>query len=91
MKHDTTHPSVETPAKGFSPGFAVLGLEAALLTTLDTLGYEEPTPISGRRSLRCWRAAISWAKRQPGPARPQPLRFRSFNGLPIRRGAVPPR
>jgi ATP-dependent RNA helicase DeaD len=36
---------VETPAKGFSPGFAALGLEAALLTTLDTLGYEEPTPI----------------------------------------------
>src|SRR5512145_2951642 len=45
MKHETTHPSAETPAKGFSPGFAVLGLEAALLTTLDTLGYEEPTPI----------------------------------------------
>ena len=36
---------METPAKGFSPGFAALGLEAALLTTLDTLGYEEPTPI----------------------------------------------
>ena len=31
--------------KGFSPGFASLGLEAALLTTLETLGYEEPTPI----------------------------------------------
>ena len=31
--------------KGFSPGFATLGLEAALLTTLETLGYEEPTPI----------------------------------------------
>lgn len=31
--------------KGFSPGFAALGLEAALLTTLETLGYEEPTPI----------------------------------------------
>ncbi|RPJ25359.1 MAG: DEAD/DEAH box helicase, partial [Planctomycetaceae bacterium] len=45
MKHETTHPSAETPAKGFSPGFAALGLEAALLTTLDTLGYEEPTPI----------------------------------------------
>ena len=45
MKHETTHLSAETPAKGFSPGFAALGLEAALLTTLDTLGYEEPTPI----------------------------------------------
>jgi len=31
--------------KGFSPGFASLGLEAALLTTLEALGYEEPTPI----------------------------------------------
>jgi ATP-dependent RNA helicase DeaD len=45
MKHETTHPPTETPAKGFSPAFAALGLEAALLTTLDTLGYEEPTPI----------------------------------------------
>ena len=45
MKHDTTPPPAEPPAKGFSPGFAALGLEAALLTTLDTLGYEEPTPI----------------------------------------------
>ena len=33
------------PVRGFSPGFAALGLEATLLTTLDTLGYEEPTPI----------------------------------------------
>ena len=32
MKHETTHPPTETPAKGFSPGFAALGLEAALLT-----------------------------------------------------------
>jgi len=31
--------------KGFSPGFASLGIEAALLATLETLGYEEPTPI----------------------------------------------
>jgi len=45
MKHDTPHPSTEAPAKGFSPSFAALGLEAALLTTLDMLGYEEPTPI----------------------------------------------
>lgn len=45
MKHDTKHASTDTPAKGFSPSFAALGLEAALLTTLDTLGYEEPTPI----------------------------------------------
>src|SRR6478736_459995 len=45
MKHETTHPSAETPAKGFSPSFAALGLEAALLAALDTLGYEEPTPI----------------------------------------------
>src|SRR6185437_11684101 len=45
MKTDTTHPQTAPPAKGFSPGFAALGLEAALLATLDTLGYEEPTPI----------------------------------------------
>jgi len=31
--------------KGFSPAFASLGLEAPLLTTLEALGYEEPTPI----------------------------------------------
>ena len=40
-KRSTTTPTM----KGFSPGFASLGLEAALLTTLETLGYEEPTPI----------------------------------------------
>jgi ATP-dependent RNA helicase DeaD len=45
MKHDTTHPHAPPPAKGFSPGFAALGLEASLLATLETLGYEEPTPI----------------------------------------------
>ena len=45
MRQEITHQSAETPAKGFSPGFAALGLEAALLITLDTLGYEEPTPI----------------------------------------------
>ncbi len=32
-------------ATGFSPGFVSLGLEAPLLATLETLGYEEPTPI----------------------------------------------
>jgi ATP-dependent RNA helicase DeaD len=45
MKHDTTHPPSTPTAKGFSPGFASLGIEAALLTTLEALGYEEPTPI----------------------------------------------
>ena len=46
MKHTTTTPSPTEPAaKGFSPGFAALGLEASLLTTLEALGYEEPTPI----------------------------------------------
>jgi ATP-dependent RNA helicase DeaD len=45
MKHDTTHPSTTPTATGFSPGFAALGLEASLLATLETLGYEEPTPI----------------------------------------------
>ena len=44
-KHSTTHPQTTPTMKGFSPGFASLGLEAALLTTLETLGYEEPTPI----------------------------------------------
>ena len=45
MKHTTTHPQTEPAAKGFSPGFAALGLEASLLATLEALGYEEPTPI----------------------------------------------
>ncbi len=44
-KHSTPHPTTIPTMKGFSPGFAALGLEAALLTTLETLGYEEPTPI----------------------------------------------
>ena len=41
------HPSVSSnpTATGFSPGFVSLGLEAPLLATLETLGYEEPTPI----------------------------------------------
>jgi ATP-dependent RNA helicase DeaD len=45
MKHDQNHPPAATAVHGFSPGFAALGLEASLLTTLETLGYEEPTPI----------------------------------------------
>jgi ATP-dependent RNA helicase DeaD len=45
MKHNTNHPSTTATVHGFSPGFAALGLEATLLTTLETLGYEEPTPI----------------------------------------------
>jgi len=45
MKHETIRPHHAPPARGFSPGFAALGLEATLLTTLDALGYEEPTPI----------------------------------------------
>lgn len=42
-----SHPSIPTSptATGFSPGFVSLGLEAPLLATLETLGYEEPTPI----------------------------------------------
>lgn len=44
MKHESRPP--ETAAvHGFSPGFAALGLEAGLLAALETLGYEEPTPI----------------------------------------------
>ncbi|WP_447983944.1 DEAD/DEAH box helicase [Nitrospira sp. Nam74] len=45
MKTDTNYPPINPPARGFSPGFAALGLEAKLLTALDALGYEEPTPI----------------------------------------------
>src|SRR5262249_60062131 len=45
MKQSPAHTSVDRSTKGFSPGFAALGLEAALLTTLADLGYEEPTPI----------------------------------------------
>lgn len=45
MKHDQNRSHTAPPARGFSPGFASLGLEATLLTALETLGYEEPTPI----------------------------------------------
>ena len=45
MKQDKPHPDPATAVHGFSPGFAALGLEAPLLATLETLGYEEPTPI----------------------------------------------
>ncbi len=45
MKHDHTHPAAPPAATGFSPAFAALGLEASLLAALETLGYEEPTPI----------------------------------------------
>jgi ATP-dependent RNA helicase DeaD len=45
MKIDRIHPPPEHTATGFSPGFAALGLEAGLLAALETLGYEEPTPI----------------------------------------------
>ncbi len=45
MKNRKTYFPAPPTIKGFSPGFAALGLEAALLTTLETLGYEEPTPI----------------------------------------------
>ncbi len=44
-KHDTISTSTPPTIKGFSPAFASLGLEAAFLTTLEMLGYEEPTPI----------------------------------------------
>lgn len=45
MKQNQSSTSTSPNATGFSPGFASLGLEAPLLTTLETLGYEEPTPI----------------------------------------------
>src|SRR5690242_17296788 len=45
MKHNHPNPPEAAAAHGFSPGFAALGLEARLLATLETLGYEEPTPI----------------------------------------------
>lgn len=45
MKQAKTDSSTTPTMKGFSPGFAALGIEAALLTTLEALGYEEPTPI----------------------------------------------
>jgi len=40
-KHDTVQPSEDVAATGF----ATLGLDSALLSTLETLGYEEPTGI----------------------------------------------
>lgn len=45
MKQGQQSESLTPTATGFSPGFASLGLEASLLTTLEALGYEEPTPI----------------------------------------------
>jgi len=45
MKQAKTDSSTTPTMKGFSPAFAALGIEAALLTTLEALGYEEPTPI----------------------------------------------
>src|SRR5690349_5574781 len=45
MKHEHPRPPETAAVHGFSPGFAALGLEARLLAALETLGYEEPTPI----------------------------------------------
>ena len=45
MKHEESRSAETTAVHGFSPGFAALGLEAGLLAALETLGYEEPTPI----------------------------------------------
>jgi len=45
MKQHPPTPPDTTTVHGFSPGFAALGLEARLLATLESLGYEEPTPI----------------------------------------------
>lgn len=45
MEHGSSSESAIPTVTGFSPGFAALGLEAPLLATLETLGYEEPTPI----------------------------------------------
>ncbi|HSA87482.1 MAG TPA: DEAD/DEAH box helicase [Nitrospira sp.] len=45
MKHVPPTQSAIPAVTGFSPGFVALGLEAPLLATLETLGYEEPTPI----------------------------------------------
>ena len=45
MKHSPSSESAIPTGTGFSPGFVALGLEAPLLATLETLGYEEPTPI----------------------------------------------
>jgi ATP-dependent RNA helicase DeaD len=45
MKHEHARSPETAAVHGFSPGFAALGLEAGLLATLETLGYEEPTPI----------------------------------------------
>jgi ATP-dependent RNA helicase DeaD len=45
IKHEHPRPPETAAVHGFSPGFAALGLEARLLAALETLGYEEPTPI----------------------------------------------
>lgn len=45
MKQSSPSESTTPTVTGFSPGFVALGLEAPLLATLETLGYEEPTPI----------------------------------------------
>jgi ATP-dependent RNA helicase DeaD len=58
------------------PGFAALGLDAALLSSLASLGYEEPTPIqreaipplvAGRDLIG--QAATGTGKATSGPAR----------------------
>jgi ATP-dependent RNA helicase DeaD len=45
MKHEQSRSAETAAVHGFSPGFAALGLESGLLAALETLGYEEPTPI----------------------------------------------
>ena len=45
MKHSKKDSLAAQTIKDSSPGFSSLGLGAALLSTLETLGYEEPTPI----------------------------------------------
>src|SRR4026208_1913101 len=55
MKHEQSRPPETVAVHGFSPGFAALGLEARLLAALETLGYEEPTPIQ-REAIPPWLA-----------------------------------
>jgi hypothetical protein len=91
MKHETTHPPAEMPAKGFSPGFAALGLEAALLTTLDTLGYEEPTPIQREAIPPLLAGRDLLGQAATGTGKTAALRSPCSSASPTRRDAAPPR
>ena len=73
MKHDTTAPAAETPAKGFSPGFAALGLEAASRgATAVTLLEQDPKLVQTlRQTVQKLQAGLVELVKPPGMQAPQ--------------------